>query len=377
MPSALFVTTVPITLEVFLRPFARRLRSNGWRVDALANGAPADPKVLKDFDAAYHVSWSRNPFDVRNLAAAGHVRRIVERGRYDLVHVHTPVASLVTRYALRRPAPQRPAVIYTAHGFHFLKGQNPLANAAFRTLERMAARWTDWLVVINDEDLAAAQRFKTISSERVRLVPGIGVDIEEYHPVSASERATAREHLGLSKTDFVLLMVAEFTANKRHALLMRALAEVSDLPVVALLAGEGPMLRRTERLAKRLGIASRVRFLGYRTDVPRLLAAADALVLVSKREGLSRSVLEALASGVPVIGTPTRGIADAVGEAGWIAPSDGVHDLAASIRAAASDPDEVRRRGTLGRERAVSRYALPLIIDEYERLYGEALSHRL
>lgn len=370
------MTTVPITLEVFLRPFAHALREKGWRVDALAAGASSNESVRASFDAVHDAQWSRNPLDPRNLLEASAVRDLVRAGGYDVVHVHTPVASFVTRFALRRRGPGGPVVIYTAHGFHFVRGQGALANAAFYALEHTAAGWTDWLVVINDEDLEAARRFGTIPPERVRLIPGIGVDVDAYRPAGEDERRAARERLGLADGDFALLMVAEFTRNKRHGLLLKALDLARDLPVVTLLCGEGPTTEPTRRMAERLGLGSQVRFLGYRTDVPELLAASDALVLVSRREGLSRSVLEALASGVPVIGTATRGIADAVGDAGWIVRDDPA-ELAAAIRQAVADPDEARRRGALGRKRAVERYALPLIVEQYERLYREALSNRV
>ena len=108
MPSALFVTTVPITLEAFLLPFADHFRAQGWRVDALANGAASDPRLAGRFDERFDVAWSRDPLSPSNfLGAAGTVRGIVEAGGYDIVHVHTPVAAFVTRYALRRAARPR------------------------------------------------------------------------------------------------------------------------------------------------------------------------------------------------------------------------------------------------------------------------------
>jgi hypothetical protein len=105
-PSALFVTTVPITLEAFLIPFAEHFRAQGWRVDALANGATGNPHIADVFDNRYDVAWSRNPLAPRNLlGTSAEVRRIVAEGGYDIVHVHTPVAAFVTRFALRRLPP--------------------------------------------------------------------------------------------------------------------------------------------------------------------------------------------------------------------------------------------------------------------------------
>ena len=121
MNKLLLVTTVPGTLRSFLLPFAAHFRRLGWQVDAMACGASASIECQQGFDRVWDVEWSRNPLDPRNLLAApGVIREIVTRERYDLVHVHTPVAAFVTRYALKDLRRQTDTkIIYTAHGFHF------------------------------------------------------------------------------------------------------------------------------------------------------------------------------------------------------------------------------------------------------------------
>jgi glycosyltransferase involved in cell wall biosynthesis len=382
-PSALFVTTVPITLEMFLAPFAEHFRAEGWLVDALANGASENGRIADCFDNRYDIAWSRSPLDPRNLfGSAAAVRRIVAEGRYDLVHVHTPIAAFVTRWALRsmRKRAGGPVVVYTAHGFHFYAGQKRLVHMLYRTLERAAAHWTDFLVTINAEDETAARAFSGIPSDRVRRIPGIGVDTARFasDAVPAEEVAAVREGLGYPDDAFVLLMVAEFAPVKRHFHLLQAFAHVADKRVVLVLAGDGPLEGAVRLRAHELGLAERVHFAGYRRDIPALLAAADALVICSEREGLNRSVLEAMAAGRPVIGTATRGIADAIDEdAGWVVGKNDVAELAAAIDAAAADPAEVARRGDVARKRAEREFALPRIIDAYEELYREALASRL
>lgn len=382
-PSALFVTTVPITLEAFLLPLADHSRADGWRVDAAANGATSDAHLEDRFDHLFDVPWSRDPLTPSNVfGAARRIRDIVAAGRYDLVHVHTPVASFLTRFALRRMRGRAggPVVIYTAHGFHFYRGQAAWPHALFRTMERVAAPWTDYLVTINAEDYDAARELGGIPADRVRRVPGIGVDTDLFAPGAfpPEERARVRASLGVPDDAFVLSMVAELAPVKRHGLALRAFALVRDPSAVLVLVGSGPLEADLRRLAAGLGISDRVRWAGYRRDVPAVLAASDALLLTSEREGLNRSVLEAMASGVPVIGTDTRGITDAVGpEAGWIVGHDDTAALASAIDAAASDRTEAARRGAAGRERAVSEFSLPRVIDAYEELYREALASRV
>ena len=386
MPSALFVTTVPITLEAFLLPFADHFRAQRWCVDALANGATSNAEIEAYFDERFDVAWSRNPLAPSNLLRTSRrVREIVKAGGYDIVHAHTPIASFVTRYALRslRRHTGAPVVIYTCHGFHFYRGQSAAPHAFFRTMERIAAPWTDYLVTVNHEDLEAARALGGIGRDRVRYIPGIGVDCERFAPgtVSAEETARVRTELGGGSRPnerFLVTTVAEFGAVKRHALAIDALALASDGRAYLALVGDGQLEADIRAQVERLGLSERVTFAGYRRDIPAVLAASDALLLASEREGLNRSVLEAMASGIPVIGTDTRGITDAVSfDAGWIVPKNDLGALAHAIEAAAADADDRRRRGAAARERAVSEFALPRIIEAYEELYREALAHRL
>jgi glycosyltransferase involved in cell wall biosynthesis len=383
MPSALFVTTVPITLEAFLLPFADRFRELGWRVDALANGATRHPRLDGHFDERFDVAWSRNPIAPSNLlGTARQVREIVAAGGYDIVHVHTPVAAFVTRYALRslRGRAGAPVVIYTAHGFHFYEGGAAAANLLYRRLEHTATRWTDFLVTINQEDLEAARSLGGIAADRVRHIPGIGVDTDRFSPDAATseEAAAVRHELGIPDSAFMLTMVAEFAPVKRHEHVLRALAEVKNDAVVLVLVGDGPLESRLREKVATLGLTERVRWAGYRRDLPAVLAASEAVVLASEREGLNRSVLEAMAAGRPVIGTQTRGIAEAVGsDAGWIVPKGDVEALAHAMETAAADPEDRERRGAAARRRAVREYALPRIIEAYEELYREALASRV
>lgn len=379
MPSALFVTTVDITLEAFLLPFADHLRERGWTVDALAAGSTTNERIAPHFDQRLEASWSRNPLSEGSLRAVRQVRRVVKDGGYDLVWVHTPVAALVTRFALRRPS-TRPAVVYTAHGFHFHKGGHILANAGYRALELAAAEWTDALVTINCEDLGAAQRFDTIDDGRIHLVRGIGVDTDRFRPkaVSRQKAAWVRRKLDIPAKAPLITMVAEFTPNKRHELALAAFERARRADAVLLLVGDGPARERIENDVTGSPIADRVRFAGYREDMDAVLAASDALLLCSAREGLNRSGLEALASGAPVIGTPTRGIADLIGddESGWLARSHHPDDLAAAIDAAAADAAQRKARGARARERAVTEFSLAHVLAAYDEIFSQALAAR-
>lgn len=378
MPSALFVTTVDITLEAFLLPLADRLRSTGWSVDALANGAVSNERIAAHFDRRFEATWARSPLSLLRLGRhARMIRELVARNDYDVVHVHTPNAAFATRFALRNRR-ERPKVIYTAHGFHFYEGQRALPHALFSTAERIASPWADLLVTVNREDEQAALSWG-VPRDRVRYVPGIGVDTAVYHPgaCSGDDCEAMRATLGAKSGDFLVTMIAELAPVKRHAHVLEALALTRAPRLHVCFVGEGALRPELERRAEELGVSDRCTFVGYRRDIDAVLAASDAIMLASEREGLARSVLEGMSSGLPVIGTRTRGIADAVSDAeGWIVAKNDASALSAALDEAASNPTDARTRGSAARARACREFAIEHILEVYEGIYREFGTYR-
>jgi glycosyltransferase involved in cell wall biosynthesis len=381
MNRLLIITTVPSTLCSFLLPFAAHFRSQGWQVDAMACGVSTSPECQQGFDRVWEVEWSRNPLDPRNLLAApGIIREIVTREKYDIVHVHTPVAAFVTRYALKDLRDRLGVkIIYTAHGFHFYKGGNPLKNATFINLEKLAGNWTDYLVTINHEDKAAALEYKLVAPGHSRYMPGIGVDLKYYNRHAVPEPAVTkvRQDLGISEETHLLLSVAEFTPRKHHVDAIEAFAKLDRSDVHLALAGSGPLMAKMRQLAVELGVAERIHFLGDRSDIPVLMRAATANILVSAQEGLPRCVLESLALETPCIGTKIRGTQDLLeGGCGLLVDLGDVDGLAAAMTWMLDRPEEAANMSKLGYER-ISTYDLEVVIQLHEQLYNEVLGFRL
>lgn len=379
MPKLLIVATVPETLSAFLLPFAAHFRGRGWRVDAMANGVSSSPACVRAFDQVWEMPWSRNPLHPRNFwSAPKRVRAIVAREDYDLVHVHTPVASFVTRMALRSMRNQgKPRVIYTAHGFHFYVGGPRLKGFAFRKLEQVAGRWTDYLVVINREDEQAALRHGIVAPDRLRYMPGIGVNTRHYSAaaVSAANVARVRQELCLAAADRLFLMVAELIPRKRPADALHALARLQRADVHLAVAGPGPQLEPLKHLAARLGIAQRVHLLGFRKDIPALIQSSVATLLCSEQEGLPRSVMESMCQAVPVIGSRIRGMTDLLEDGrGLLVPVGDVHGFAKAMGWVLDNVSDARTLGERGRA-GMAAYDLGDILHLHEKLYDEALAN--
>jgi glycosyltransferase involved in cell wall biosynthesis len=268
--------------------------------------------------------------------------------------------------------------VYTAHGFHFHEAGGRLPNAAFRLAERIAGRWTDRLIVINDEDERAARRHRIVPAERLVRMPGIGIDTVAYAPSSVEPSAIARyrDELAVPPGAPVFVVVGELNANKRQADAIEALARLAHREAVLVLVGIGPLRPRLEALATDRNVADRVRFTGSIPDVPAVLVGATALVATSAREGLSRSVMEALSLEVPVIASTARGNRELVGDDGRIFPTGDVTTLARAMDWFIEHPAEARALGRAGRRRMVETYDIARLIARHEALYAELLRSR-
>lgn len=371
-------TSVPSTLTAFLLPYAEHYRRAGWRVEAISNGVSKVERCVAAFDAVHDIGWTRKPTDPANLTSApARLRQVAREGGYDIVHAHDPIAAFVTRYALRGlRAGGEVKVVYTAHGFHFFRGAPPVQATVFRVLERVASDWTDRLIVINEEDLAAAQAFPLARRGGVVYMPGIGVDMSKYGRAGLDPAGAARVRgeLGLAPGQPLLTMVAEFNPGKRHKDAVAALA-ASGLPdAVLALAGDGPLVGEVNALAAGLGVGERVRTLGYRHDIPDVLAASTAVLLPSEREGLPRSLMEASSLEVPVIATRIRGVTELVTpETGILHEIGDVAALAAAMRRVVEDPDGAREMGRKGRQRMAT-FDIGNVIALHDELYGRLLA---
>lgn len=381
MPQVLMVTTVSRTISTFLLPVVNHLRARGWRVEALARGVSTDSKVLSAVDDAHEINWTRQP--LTSLLAGPsmwQLRRRLLNGGYDIVHVHTPIAAFITRaVSLTIPRSKRPIIIYTAHGFHFHAGARPLYRTLALLAELSVRRATDYLIVINREDFAAALRYGLIAEGRLVQFPGVGIDCAAYPLAHASDRdvARVRSEIGIGSTDQLLLMVAEFNPGKRHADVVRAFQKLSIQTVHLAFAGTGPAERAVRELATELGLTNRVHFLGFRADIPILLRAASASIVASEREGLSRAVMESFCTGTPVVGSTARGVRDLLeGERGVMFPVGDVAALTAGIEQVLADPVTTRQMTKRAAEYVKRVHAVGHVVALHEALYMRAIEGR-
>ncbi len=370
--KVLFTASVMGHLTGFHIPYMQYFKDRGFAVH-IACG-PGDTPACAD--RHFVIGFERSPFRLKNISAYRALKKVIRENEYDIIHCHTPVASVLTRLAARRARKHGTVVIYTAHGFHFYQGAPRLSAFVYRTVEKWLSRHTDILITINGEDYAAISRYGFRPKLGAYRVPGVGVDGARFHPHTAETRRAVREQNGISADAFVLIFAAEYNRNKNQAMLLRAVSLLKDsIPnILLLLPGEGPLQAEYQRLAAELSISQYVRLMGYRTDMDMLLAAADVAVSSSRREGLGINLVEAMLTGLPVVATRIRGHADIVqhGETGFLVPPDDAPAMAEKLLKLYRSPELRHEMG----QKAISAaqpYRLENAQAETFRIYERAL----
>ena len=258
-----------------------------------------------------------------------------------------------------------PAVL-TAHGWTFTPGFPEAQAAVYRRVERLAGPLTSKIIAVSEFDRRLALEAEIVPADRIVTVHNGIPDV----PV------TLRADPG--RVPPRLVMVARLGAQKDHPTLLRALAGLGDRPWELDLIGEGPLLGEMQALAATLGIADRVRFLGQRLDVDRLLAEAQVGLLVTNWEGFPLSNLEIMRAGLPLVATSVGGIEEAVedGATGYLVPRGDADVLRDRIARLLLDPALRIRMGAAGRARFEQHFTLDRMVTKTLAVYSDVLAGR-
>lgn len=300
------------------------LRNMGYLIDYAANTVvlPWDDTKAElekrnvqimqvDFD-------SKNPFAKKNVHAYQQLKAIVNQGKYDIIHCHTPIAGLLTRLAAKQSRKKGTKVIYTTHGFSFTSRSSLKTKLVYQTIEKIGARFSDAIITINREDYEAA---KKMPCKKVHYIHGVGVDTERYENVEIN-KGDYRKKLGVDDDEILVLSVGELSHRKNHQIIIEALSKAPlGKKYVYVICGNG-VDGGTGKELRRKAEESKVRLilLGFRHDIPQIMHCSDVGAIPSVREGLGLAGIQSLAAGVPLVGTDVQGIKDYIinGETGYL-----------------------------------------------------------
>lgn len=346
MKKVLILATTAAMIAQFNKNNILILEELGYEVHAVGNfleGNPIPDENLEEFKLWievhhgkwFHIPLTRKPTDYANFKKTyGIVVKLIEEYKYEFIHCHTPIGSVVGRMAAHKTNTK---VIYTAHGFHFYKGA-PLKNwILFYPIERFLSRWTDVLILINREDYSRA--LKSFHAKKIEYVPGIGIELNDTAPTLAL-RKQKRAELGLNEGDVMLLSVGELNAGKNHEIVIRAIKQLGNSRIKYYICGKGQSADYLLTLAKQLKVENQVTLLGFRDDVIELCYAADLYVFPSYREGLAVALMEAISCHTPVVCSEIRGNTDLISDSNYLFNPGKVNSLVKCIQYVLNENNE-------------------------------------
>ncbi|MDR6224461.1 N-acetyl-alpha-D-glucosaminyl L-malate synthase BshA [Desmospora profundinema] len=300
------------------------------------------------------------PYD---LALASRMAQVAKMHRLDLIHVHYAVPHAICAYLAKEMVGDWLKVVTTLHGTDItVLGEDP----SLKDIICFGINQSDAVTAVSDSLIRQTADLLCIQNPLHRIYNF--VDQRIYRPLDVSDIRPkyAAPH------EKILLHISNFRGVKRVPDVIRTFEKVQrTVPSRLILVGEGPELSRSVQLAKELKVESQVCFLGKQDEVARLVSLADLLLLPSEKESFGLVALEAMACGVPTVGSEAGGIPEVVGqgETGFLSPVGDVDSMARDAIRLLSDGDLYRRFSEAGLQRARDRFCGEKIADQYERLY--------
>ncbi len=350
--------------EMQVLELAKRLHSRRWPISVVSMIAPK-PLAERFKEAGLEVEFLGMRAGIPDPMGLLRLGLILRRHRPEIVHSHMVHANLLARAA--RMLVRVPVVVCTAHSM--------IEGACWREWAyRLTDRFATLTTTISQAAVERYVRVGAVPEKRLRLLPN-GVDVQHFHP-DQNSRTAKRAELRL-ESHFAWLAVGRLVPAKNYALLLRAFASARNPNARLIIAGDGLLRPQLEYLARQLDISTQVHFLGARNDVMELMNAADAYVMSSDWEGMPMVLLEASATGLPIVATHVGGNAEVVqhGLTGLLVPPQQEEALADAMRTMTTMPPAKRvLMGRSGRELTSVHYNVESVVDCWESLYWELLN---
>lgn len=369
MRKVLFTATVDSHILQFHLPFLKLFKENGYEVHVATNGNEEIPYC----DVKHVVSFERSPIKINNLKAIRQLRKIINEEKFDIIHTHTPMGSVVTRLAAKKARKKyHTRVIYTAHGLHFFKGASAKNWLIFYPVEKYLSKYTDTLILINQEDYDLCKR-KFKKCKDIQYVPGVGIDEAKFDfEMSEKEKHDLRKSVGVKDDDFVIIYPAEISKRKRQIWLIETINNLlkKNSNIHLLLPGKDSLEGKCQELVKELSLENQVHFLGYRKDIPKLLKISNLAISSANQEGLPVNIMEAMYVGLPIVASNCRGNRDLIQDNinGYLVSLEDNERFSKSIENMYNDTSKSGEFGNKSKE-IINDYLLDKIMIEMKNIY--------
>lgn len=377
----LHICAVGFTVKNLLLPQIDYFLSKGLEVEVVCSPGKEVKELQEKGYTIHPIQIDRRIAPISNLKSIKQLTSLIAEKNYDLVHVHTPVASVLGRIAAKLAGAQY--IIYTAHGFYFHDEMPAKQYFFYHSVEKAAALLTDLILTQSREDLVTAEKTKLCDGTKLRYL-GNGVDTNRFSRVHIDRdyQEQLRQELNLPNQAYPIIgMTGRVTAEKGYLELIEAIAKLKfQFANLHLLVIGGQLSSERDAFQSQLNdiiqqynLSSSVTFAGFRSDIPEILSLIDVFTLPSYREGLPRSILEAMAMELPVVATDIRGCREAVvhEQTGLIVPPRNSEKLAEALAKLLENIDLRKSFGNAGRQRVETEYDESLVFERLAAAYTE------
>ncbi len=375
MKKVLLTASVQYHFNLFHFPLIDIFHENGYEVEIAARdvmGGEYHKRLAEKTEKIHEIPFERSPFSLKNKEAYMQLKKVIDENDYDIINCNTPVAGILTRLAARKCRKKGTKIIYTAHGLHFYKGASKLNWLIFYPIEKIiGSLFTDCIITICDEDEANAKKYKLCKN--IRRIHGVGADSEKFAPVDKERKMQLREEYGLGADDKICLCTGELNANKNQRMFITAMPHILKAcpDFRLLLAGIGEEENNLRELVKQLGVEKNVVFLGYRTDIEKLIQLSDFVASGSIREGLGINIIEGMLCAKPAVVSHNRGHNELVAEgvSGFFAEFGDDEKTAQAFIKLCYDSELCERMGRSAYERS-EKYSCKSVEKELRAIYN-------
>jgi len=310
----------------------------------------------------------------RDILAFWKLFRLIRREKPDIVDTHQSKAGALGRLAALLAGTK--VTIHTIHGHVFYDFFGKLKSSLIVLVERLLARHSSLLVAVSENVRKEILAFKVGTPEKVITVP-LGLELDRFLSIDGPS-GNLRGELGLSEGDILIGNVQRLVPTKGHRYLFRSiqLLKESAPEVRFVIAGDGEMRGELEQLAENLGLKENIYFLGFRKDVDNVYADSDAIVFPSLTEGSPIAIIEALASGRPVVATDVGGISELVddGKCGFVVPAKDPRALTEALLKLIRDEGLRKSFGENARSKVYPHLSHTRLVKDMEKIYLELVN---
>lgn len=346
------------TMNSLLKELNIQLVKANYDVIGVCSKGNNTTEIEKDGVNLVNVDIDRSINPISNFRTIYNLYKIFKEIEPDIVHVHTPVASVLGRIAAKKA--RVPIIIYTAHGFYFHENMPKIKYQLFLNIEKhMARKYTDFIFTQSEEDKQTALKHRFIDDERIMTI-GNGVNIwDDFNPlkIDKNEIDSLYNEFNLDKSDKVITFIGRLVSEKGIFDLIEGFNMIDEPNLKLLIVGDvakGERDMTTKKLLCKYDKNPNIIFTGYRSDIKNILYMTDIFCLPSYREGMPRSIIEAMAMECSVIATDIRGCREEVvdGETGYLVPVKSPEKIKEKIEKLVSDETLIYKMKKAGRQRA-------------------------